>query len=191
MPDDATWLSVRPPARLDGAPVFLARPSLSDAQPLATAVNESLEELRPWMPWAQAPASAQTMGTFLRRAAADWDRGCGFTYLIRRADDLAIIGCCGLHARIGPGALEIGYWVHSRHTGRGVATAAADALTGAAFGLRGVERVEIRCDAANHRSAAVALRLGYRAAGFGKRLPSAPGETGEELVWIKEQAPVP
>lgn len=46
-------------------------------------------------------------------------------------------------ARIGPGGLETGYWVHQAHTRRGLATAAAAALTDAALALPGIDRVEI------------------------------------------------
>lgn len=68
----------------------------------------------------------------------------------------------GLHDRSGGGAVEIGYWCHVDHLGRGVATRAARALTALPAGLPTVDRVEIHCDEANLRSAAVARRLGYR-----------------------------
>jgi RimJ/RimL family protein N-acetyltransferase len=71
-----------------------------------------------------------------------------------------IIGCCGLDARVGVGGLEIGYWVHLDHIGRGGATAVAGGLTDAAFRLRGVDRVEFHCDAANLRSAGIPPKLG-------------------------------
>jgi RimJ/RimL family protein N-acetyltransferase len=58
--------------------------------------------------------------------------------------------------------LEIGYWVHLDHIGRGGATAVAGGLTDAAFRLRGVDRVEFHCDAANLRGAAIPPMLGYR-----------------------------
>jgi len=42
--------------------------------------------------------------------------------------DGEIAGSIGLHGRIGPGALEIGYWVHRAWTRRGLATAASAAV---------------------------------------------------------------
>ena len=60
-------------------------------------------------------------------------------------------------SRIGPGGLEIGYWVHRACTRRGLATAASAALVEAAFGLPGVDRIEIVHDELNVASAGVPL----------------------------------
>ncbi len=82
-------------------------------------------------------------------------------------------------ARRGPGGLEIGYWVARDRTGRGMATAAAAALTEAAFGLPGIERVEIVHDLNNAASGQVPRKLGYARAGTGPgRFQRAPGECG-------------
>jgi RimJ/RimL family protein N-acetyltransferase len=100
-----------------------------------------------------------------------------------------------LHDRVGAGGLEIGYWVHVGCTGRGVATVAAAALTRAALALDGVARVEIRCDAANLRSAAIPRRIGFRLDRVEVRSPEEPGETDHHLIWVTESAipdaPVP
>jgi RimJ/RimL family protein N-acetyltransferase len=93
----------------------------------------------------------------------------------------------GLHGRIGPGALEIGYWVARDHTGRSLATNGAAALTGAALALPGIERVEIHCDQANLASAAVPRKLGFRLDRVKAEPATTPAETGKKLVWIKER----
>ena len=96
-------------------------------------------------------------------AIAQWERGADRNFAI--VDDAATgeqLGGCGLHDRIGPDGREIGYWLVADATGRGIVTAAARALTELALAMDGVTRVEIHCDEANVRSAAVARRLGYR-----------------------------
>ena len=95
----------------------------------------------------------------------------------------------GLHGRIGPGALEIGYWVGEGHTGRGLATAGARALAEAALALPGVGRVEIHCDEANTASAAVPRKLGFRLDRIEEALITAPSETGRKLIWVMEGTP--
>jgi RimJ/RimL family protein N-acetyltransferase len=98
-----------------------------------------------------------------------------------------VIGGMGLHARQGPGTLEIGYWVAVAHTGRGYVTAASRALTDTAFALPGVGWVEIRCDEANRASAAIPRRLGYRLVEVITRQPAAPAETGRGMIWVAER----
>ncbi|MFF1482503.1 GNAT family N-acetyltransferase [Streptomyces sp. NPDC058301] len=87
--------------------------------------------------------------------------------------------------RIGPGGLEIGYWIHPAWTGQGLATMAAAALLREAFRLPGVELVEIHQDEANKASGAVPRRLGFTEIGRQPRSeePTAPGEVGVEVIW--------
>ncbi|MFF1793924.1 GNAT family N-acetyltransferase [Kitasatospora sp. NPDC058263] len=179
----------RPPEllRLAGG-ISLRRRSAAYARALNTAVRTDLEHLRPWLEWAAAaPTLAQTTELTAAGAAA-WDAGTDFIYLVGLdAEPGSVIGSFGLHGRIGPGALEIGYWVGSKHGGRGIATAAAGALSAAALALPGVRRVEIHCDQANTASAAVPRKLGFRLARIADAAVRAPGETGRQLVWVKER----
>jgi RimJ/RimL family protein N-acetyltransferase len=188
MPNARTeWLVSRPPVRIEANSLLLERALPGDNADLVDAVNDSLGHLSPWMPWAQEPATTKSIGEFLSQAASDWDSGIEFQYLLRRDTSRQIIGCSGLHARIGAGALEIGYWVRVGYLQRGVATTAAGALTAAALALTEVERVEIRCDAANIRSALVPSKLGYRMDRIEHRAPTTPGETDQHMIWVLDR----
>ena len=181
------WLTTRPAESIPSTDVTLFRARPDDLDELVAAVNSSLDELRPWMPWAQVPATSATIGAFLTRAVDDWQEGREFQFAIRGRrgqDPEALVGFCGLHNRVGPGGLEIGYWVRSDCTGGGVAISAASALTRAALGLDGVRRVEIHCDAANLPSAAIPPKLGFRLDRIDTRPPSTPGETDRHMVWV-------
>ena len=152
---------------------------------MVEAVNGTLDELSPWMPWAQQPATHEGITAVVGEADAAWQEKREFAFIICAADALrTFVGCCGLHDRVGPGALEIGYWLRSGHTGRGIATEAARLLTRAALDLGGVGRVEIRCDEANVRSAAIPRRLGYRLDRTEHRPPDTPGETDRHMIWV-------
>lgn len=181
------WLVGRPPERIETKGLVLARALPGDNDDLVEAVNDSLDHLSPWMPWAQEPATKESIGAFLAHATAAWVAGTDFQYLLRRDPSRLIIGCFGLHARIGTGALELGYWVRIGHVRQGVATAAARVLTAAALGITEVERIEIRCDASNTRSASVPSKLGYRMDRIEHRPPSAPGETDQHMIWVLER----
>nr|MBP7632054.1 GNAT family N-acetyltransferase [Acidimicrobiales bacterium] len=94
-----------------------------------------------------------------------------------------VVGGTGLHRRVGPGGLEVGYWVHAHHTRQGYATEIAHAVTEAAFTDPDIDRVEIHHDRANEASAAVPRALGFRYVDYRKSEPVAPGETGAVCTW--------
>ncbi|HVE91905.1 MAG TPA: GNAT family protein [Actinomycetota bacterium] len=177
-----------PPDEIVADQVVLRRWSPSQVGAMVAAVAESREHLKPWMPWAQKPLDERTYADLVARAQESFQAGREFAYAMFPPDDASkVVGSCGLHARRGPDTLEIGYWVHVDHGGRGLATAAADALTSVAFDL-GATRVEIRCDEANLPSAAVARKAGFTLQGVRDREPEAPGHSGREMVWVKTRS---
>jgi RimJ/RimL family protein N-acetyltransferase len=183
------WLTERPPESIREGNLLLTRPRTADRDEMIDAVNASLDELRPWFPWAQQPATEESVGTFLESVERSWEEGTGFAYVGREAggdeSSRRVVCGCGLHVRLGPGALEIGYWVRTDRTRRGIATSAAGALTIAALDLGGVERLQIHCDQSNRPSAGVAAKLGYTLDRTEPKEPAAPGETGRFMVWVR------
>ncbi|HEV2766633.1 MAG TPA: GNAT family N-acetyltransferase [Acidimicrobiales bacterium] len=180
---DSSWLRGRPADALAAPPLVLRRFRPAHAAALTRAVNDSLEHLRPWMAWARTPVTTEQEQTRLGDAEARFDAGSEFAFLVFSPNE-EVVGACGLHARRGPGALEIGYWVHVSHTGKGYATGAAGRLVQEAFSLPEVQRLEIRCDETNVASAAVPPRLGFRLARVEDRKPRTPAETQREMVWL-------
>jgi len=151
---------------------------VEDAPALARAVAESLDHLRPWMPWAAGePRPAAWRAELIR----EWEAG-GDEVLGIFADG-QVAGGCGLHRRIGDDGLELGYWVHAAFTRRGVATETVRQLCERAFADPSVARVEIHHDRANAASGAVAARAGFTHVSDAERPPQAPGEEGVERVW--------
>src|SRR3712207_5681000 len=139
-----------PPDRLliDGG--VLTRLREDDANDIAAAVRVSLTHLAPWMPWAtDTAADPATQRARIREAVRAWDAGSDYGYVLRAVDGGPVLGMFGLHRRIGLAALEIGYWLHPSHLGRGYATKAVGALTAAALDLDDIDRVEIHTDPAN------------------------------------------
>jgi RimJ/RimL family protein N-acetyltransferase len=161
---------------------MLRRHRRSDCGALVVAINESLAHLAPWMQWAQEPATDGSIGRFLDDAIRHFDAGSDFGYVLIDPDAEAVVGGCGLHRRLGPGAIEIGYWVHVGHTRRGIATAVAGALRDEAYAIE-VERVELHCDEGNVASAGVARSAGFELVRTEPRPRRAPGESGMEMIW--------
>jgi ribosomal-protein-serine acetyltransferase len=153
-----------------------------DAEQLAQTIGENIDHLRPFMPWiAQEPMSADARRTLIAKWASDAASGgddvCGLFL------DETIVGGSGLHHRLGPGGLEIGYWVHKNYVRRGIATTAARLLTDSAFARPDIDRVEIHHDVANVASSGVPKALGYTLIGTEPRPVQAPAETGVHCIW--------
>lgn len=178
-----------PPEELAGGPVRLRRYRLSDAEALKEAIAASFEHLHGWMPWAKEPPTDRSVLEYLGPATERFGGHANADYAITLSEDGRYVGGCGLMPRVGDGGLEIGYWVDVRHVGRGIATEAARLLTGAALALDGVTRVEIHCDQANVRSAAIPRRLGFRLDRVETSDVEAPLEVGRRMVWIAEREP--
>lgn len=182
---------VRYPERIELGDIVLRRYTAEDAQALDDAIADSYHELARWMPWCHAARDLDARVEFLDVSAKEWITGVSQNYTICEAGadgpGARLLGAIGVHDRIGPGGLEIGYWLRTGETGRGLMTRAAGRLTEIGLALPGISRMEIHCDAANGPSAAVPRRLGYR---LDRRMPrpaQAPGETGTFLVWVRER----
>jgi RimJ/RimL family protein N-acetyltransferase len=154
---------------------------------LQTAIRESLPELRTWLRFVQSePEPLERKVARLRLWRAAFDRDEYFQLGVFPPDESAVWGGVALLPRVGPGGLELSYWLHSRCQGRGLATEAVTALAHVAFRAYRLERIEIHCEPANAASAAVPRRLGFRhEATLRRRLPSVDG-TGpmrDRMVW--------
>ena len=158
----------------------LRRYRQEDLDDLVRAVTESEDHLRPWLPWV-AGHSIQSEAEFVAQSARDWDSGTAYNYVIRAGG--AFAGGIALMARIGPGGLEIGYWVHRAYTRRGLATAASAAVVEQAFRLPGVDRVEIVHDELNVASGGVPRKLGFTEVGRRPLDLPPPQGTGVGVVW--------
>jgi RimJ/RimL family protein N-acetyltransferase len=150
------------PARIETERLTIRAPEAGDGAENFAAILESLEELRPWMPWACEPLTPETQEAVMRRAHADFMSRTDVMFLILLKGTSTMVGGSGLHSidwRVP--RFEIGYWLRTGYTGKGYMTEAVNAIAGFAFGTLGANRVEIRCDERNTRSAAVARRCGF------------------------------
>jgi len=156
-----------------------------DAEALKSAVDASLDHLARWLPWArEEPQPLDAKIELLRQFRGKFDLSKDFVFGIFDREERALLGGAGMHARVGADAREIGYWIASAHEHRGFATEAAAALTRVGFEVEKLARMEIHCDPANVRSAAIPQRLGYtHDATLRARLPRPGGTMGERMIW--------
>lgn len=149
------------PEILETARLRLRLWSPRDSAALHEALAESVEHLSRWIPWAtdEAP-TPDAVARLLERWVAQ--RGRAENVIYAAVDEEArLVGGFGVYARVGAGALELGYWLRASAAGRGYATEATGRLADAAFQLPGVAHLEIHTDAANTPSRRVAEKLGF------------------------------
>ncbi|MFT3916719.1 MAG: GNAT family N-acetyltransferase [Anaeromyxobacteraceae bacterium] len=151
-----------PPRSLATPRLRLRRLEPADAGDLKAAIDSSLDHVRPWVPWSfDHPMALEQVREYLAGSVADWEAGRAFRWAILDAATGEHLGGVSLHPRVGPGAIEAGYWLRHSATGKGFATEAARAAVDAAFGLPGLQRVEMKVDVENATSIAVPRRLGF------------------------------
>jgi len=156
-----------------------------DAALLKTTLEANFEHLHPWMPWATSgPQDLQEKLNYIRHCRGEFDLGNDFIYGIFNSEESLALGGCGLHTRLGTDAREIGYWIHHDYINQGLATEIAAALTKVAFEVDRVERIEIHCDSANVRSAAIPRKLGYtHEATLLRRVRNSEGNLRDAMIW--------
>jgi len=168
----------------------ICAPRLEAAQEVIDAVIESLPELRPWMPWAAEPPVLEGTIGRLRHSMAKWiTREDLLLHVFLKGTSTFVMGS-GLH-RIDwqSGKFEIGYWVRTKFMGQGFVTEAVNGITAFAFQHLHANRVEIRCDALNIRSAAVAKRCGFLLEGILRHDSlDAGGELRSTMIFSKLSA---
>jgi RimJ/RimL family protein N-acetyltransferase len=182
------------PDQIETPRLILRSPRAGDGPGVYTAVLESLEELRPWMPWARVDPTVEASEEYCRQSQAD--------YLVRRNMNMIMIlketgqvaGGTGLHSiNWEVPRFEIGYWIRTPLQGRGLVREAVEGLTRLCFDGLGARRVEIRCDSRNERSARVARAAGYvLVATLEQNVRAADGSLEDTLVFAQvSSAPDP
>ena len=133
-----------------------------DAQALFDAINESRDHIRPWLPFADQHQSVEETRDWINTKRAQWILREDMGLSIWEKPSGRFLGGTGLHVHSWePRYFEIGYWLRVSAEGHGYLTAALKLLVRCALDELGVQRLEIRCDERNVRSAAVARRLGF------------------------------
>ena len=154
-----------PPERIESERLIMRCWHPHDAPLLKAALDSSLPELQRWIPWAMRamnePSELDVLEDRLSGYRDDFFAGRSALFALMDPDETEVLGGAGLYRRVGPHALEIGYWVRSDQAGQGLATEAVQAMTDVGFMLSGIERIEIHCDPLNAPSIAVPRKLGY------------------------------
>jgi ribosomal-protein-serine acetyltransferase len=125
---------------------------------LIEANRASLRQWLPWLDWSKSPADT---AEHIRTSHERYKEANGFSAGISIEGKL--VGAIGLHAIDSRHrSSSIGYWLSEGFRGAGVMTRACRAVADAAFPYYHLHRIEIRCATGNHKSCAIAKRLGFQ-----------------------------
>jgi RimJ/RimL family protein N-acetyltransferase len=164
-----------------------------DGTELQAAVAESIDDVGPWMDWADHVPTVAEDEELVRRWRARFLTREELPLLLFLKGTQTLVGCSGLHNidwRVP--RFEIGYWVRRRFGGQGYITEAVRGITRFAFDTLCARRVEIRCDGRNVRSQAVARRAGFQHEATLRRHMVAPdGQLRDTLVFVRFEPPAP
>ncbi len=140
----------------------LRAPKRADGAALDEAIQETLDELVLWLPWARPGHSLGDTRRYLRGARSARNRRQAFEFVIEDQGDGRLLGMVSLHRidwmrRSG----GIGYWVRRSEWGRGIAPEAARAMLDVAFIECGLHRVEVLVAPENKPSRHVVDKVGF------------------------------
>lgn len=114
------------------------------------------------MPWVKEWDQPDQGAIFVRRCQAKWAAREDLNFGLWNRATGAYLGGSGLHRIVwSVPSFEVGYWIRTRSESLGFITEASALLATFAFESLHAQRVRIRCDATNIRSAAVPRRLGF------------------------------
>ena len=140
--------------------ITIRRYRAEDAAALFEAARESVDEVFPWLPWCHPELTEQEATEWAVSRGSQFDKGIEYDFMIVDGSD-RFLGGCGLNQinRIHRIA-NLGYWVRTSASGRGVATTAVGQLARFAFAETDLIRLEIVCAIGNEASQRVAEKAG-------------------------------
>lgn len=152
-----------PPDRIVTERLILRRFNRRDVGPLADAVHDSLPALNEWLPWAHPGYRKDDAAKYVRDSLEAWKAGRAYDYTIRpRSDSRRHLGNISIWpvsrlTRTG----EIGYWIRTDDTAKGMGTEATEAVVKVGFEDLGYHKLVLRIAIGNRASERLAEKLGF------------------------------
>jgi RimJ/RimL family protein N-acetyltransferase len=139
----------------------------ADLGPFYAAVDESRAELMRWMPWMHDAYTIADTRDWLAQRDAAWDARADYSVAVVDAGTGELLGATGFNQiNAEQRFANLGYWVRTSRTGRGVASAAARLCARWGFATLGYGRAEIVAIRGNDASCRAAEKAGARFEGF-------------------------
>ncbi len=163
---------------------ILRRVRPSDAESIFTAVNESIAEVSPWMPWCSADYSLEESRFWCESRDAAWRHGVEYDFVIMNKPGDLPLGVCGLNQiNVAERFANLGYWIRTSKTGLGIASAAVPMIAKFGFDNLKLHRMEIVVAVKNIPSQRVAEKVGALQEGLLRQRLYVHGQTLDAFMF--------
>lgn len=180
------WMTDATGPVVEGAGVLLRPPRTGDYSAWADLREHSRDYLQPWEPaW---PDDDLTRAAYRRRLgvyAREMELGHAWPFFVFDLSGRTLMGAITL-SNVRRGVAEtgtLGYWVGQPFAGRGVATAALQAMTGFAFRSVRLHRLEASCLPANMASRRVLEKVGFLKEGEARAYLKINGAWADHILF--------
>ncbi|MEO8487671.1 MAG: GNAT family N-acetyltransferase [Betaproteobacteria bacterium] len=148
------------------------------------AIDESRAALATWMAWMHPGYGIADTRDWLEKRDAEWDAGRDFSVIVTDATTGEVLGASGLNQVNSEHRFaNLGYWVKTSASGRGVASDAARLVAWWAFREAGFGRAEIVAMRENRASRRAAEKAGARFEGYARNRLRLHGEWHEAAMY--------
>ncbi len=175
-----------PPFRLAGKRVVLRAPERQDWRGWAELRGASRAFLVPWEPsWGEDALSRAAFRRRLARYALEWHTDQGYTFLLSRVTDEALVGGISL-TNLRRGVAEtcsIGYWAGAPHARQGYMTEGLALALKFAFERLKLHRLEAACLPHNAASRGLLLKSGFREEGYAREYLCIDGKWQDHVLF--------
>ena len=155
-----------------------------DVGPLPDAIEVSLADLQPGLPWVEGYDRGVSQ-RFVRESVAAWAERRAYDFTIRTLDDpgrhIGNVSLWSTSAQNGIG--EVGYWIRSDETGQGYGAEATTRAVQVGFEEMRLHKVQLRIAVGNVRSEQIARRLGFALEGTLRDEVKVGDEWLDHTVW--------
>lgn len=133
---------------------------MQDVPAVFEAIDESKAEVSRWMDWCRSDYTPADAESWIEAAVHGRAEGSNYQFGIFDSEG-RFLGACGISGieRQAKYA-NLGYWVRTRDSGRGIAAEAARQVVDWAFTNTDLQRIEILAAVGNRRSQRVAEKIG-------------------------------
>jgi len=137
--------------------------SPKDSKLILQGITESLEQLERFMSWSHHKMDYEQACRIYAGFQAQAFKGEGLNIggFDTKTGELLCVASLVPGSHLNAKAFELGYWVNSKHTGKGIGTNAARIMVVLAFNHYAADRVSVVCNTENFASLAVIRKCGF------------------------------